>query len=191
MKNARRNLTILALVLGGVCYGTFLVVGSTAVPVLQEESGAVPGEYLIALQERLYELVEKEAFAEAEIVFSRVRKLNPDNRNILRLGSVIRFRNGKLNEAENLSRNLLLSNPGDYVCRNNYGVVLMAKGRKEAVRELEKAWLDSGKKAYIRNNLQLCAAAFNMELDLPLSKEEGSFSEAVPLDAITLPKEKK
>ena len=189
MKSSKRNLLILGVTLCTIVYGTFLVTASTTVPVREKGSSEKSVRYLRTLERRLYELVEKKQFPEAEIVFRRLWKLKTD-RNILCLGSVVCFRNGKLNEAENLLRNFLMRNPGDFVCRNNYAMVLAAKDRVEAVREMEKAWYDSGKKAYIGRNLLYCAGIFKVKL--PGSVSIGSTADlSAPPEAITAPQEKK
>ena len=92
-------------------------------------------------------------------------------------------------EAENLLRNLLLRTPGDHICRNNYGAVLLAKNRREALEELRRAWLDSGKAAFIGKNFQECAKRFNIKLPEELFADETT--SPPPLDAVTLVEEKK
>lgn len=189
MKIFRRNLLILTLLLVAVCGGTLLVISNTAVPMRNSETSEKKGDYLRALKLRLIELVGKKEFAEAEIVFRRLRKIEPENRFLLRLGSVVYFRNGKLNEAENLLRNLLLRTPGDHICRNNYGAVLLAKNRREALGELRRAWLDSGKAAFIGKNFQECAKRFKIKLPEELFRDDTA--SPPPLDAVTLVEEKK
>ena len=189
MKKSKRNLIFLAVILGAVFYGTSLVITSTAVPVRQGGEEELSGKYLRSLKVRIYELVEKKQFAEAEIIFRRIRKLEPGNKMILRLGSLIFYRNGKISEAENLLRSLLLRDPGDHICRNNYAVCLMKRKRIEAVKELEKAWQGSGRKNFIGRNLQISAAFFNVKLPYPLLLDKNS-SDSVPADAITLQEEK-
>lgn len=190
MKRSKRTLLILGAFLGVIFYSTFLVVSSTSVPVREYDKSDTPKAYLRTLQLRLYELVTQKKFTEAEIVFKRIRKLNPDNRSILRLGSVVCYRNGKLNEAENLLKNLLLRNPEDFICRNNYGMVLMAKDRVEAVRELQKAWENSGGLTFIGKNLQRCAKRFNVKLTAEIPEEDNEFLN-IPPDAISAAEEKK
>ena len=99
------------------------------------------------------------------------------------------YRNGKISEAENLLRSLLLRDPGDHICRNNYAVCLMKRKRIEAVMELEKAWQGSGRRNFIGRNLQISAAFFNVKLPYPLQLDKNS-SDSVPADAITLQEEK-
>lgn len=190
MKNTKRNLAVLITALGVIFYGTFLVVSSTAVPLREKAPVKKPDAYALLLQRRLLELIEKKEFAEAEIVFRRLRKIKPVERNILRWGALIFYHNGKLNEAENLLRNLLLRDPGDFVCRNNYGMILLAKRRAEAFRELDKAWHDSGKKAYIGRNLLYCAEILKIKLPYAVSLEQ-SADAPVPREVITRPEEKK
>ena len=190
MKKSKKNLVILAAVLGVVFYGTSLVITSTAVPVRQGGEEELSGNYLSSLKIQIYELVESKRFSEAEIIFRRIRKLDPGNRRIQRLGSLICYRNGKINEAENLLRSLLLRNPGDFISRNNYAVCLMAKKRVESVSELEKAWLESGKMGFIGRNLKTCAAFFKLPLPYALQSEKDE-SEVIPVDVIILPEEKK
>ena len=190
MKSFQRNLLLLSLMLGAVCCGTLLVVSNTAVPVRHENTAENAGNYLRLLKLRLVELVQRGEFAEAEIVFRRIRKSDPHNRIVLRLGSVVYYRNGKFNDAENMLRNLLLRTPGDFICRNNYGMVLWAKERREAVVELRRAWLDSGKLFFIGKNFRQCAKHFNINLPDELFAGENKDS-LPPPDAVTLAEEKK
>ena len=98
IKNSKRNLVILGAVLCAVVYGTFLVTSSTTVPVREKNAVEKSAVYLRSLKRRLYVLVEKKQFPEAEIVFRRLRKLKTE-RSILCLGSVVCYRNrrGALN----------------------------------------------------------------------------------------------
>ena len=189
IKNSKRNLVILGAVLCAVVYGTFLVTSSTTVPVREKNAVEKSAVYLRSLKRRLYVLVEKKQFVEAGIVFRRLWKLDPE-RNILCLGSVVCYHNRKFNEAENLLRTLLLRNPGDFICRNNYAMVLAARDRIEAVRELEQAWRDSGKKGFIGKNLLYCAGLFKVQLPGSVSIDAAADLSAPP-EAITAPEEKK
>lgn len=189
MKKSKRNFVILGALLCGVVYGTFLVASSTTVPVREKSTPEKSALYLRSLERRLYVLVEKKQFPEAEIVFRRLRKLKTE-RSILCLGSVVCYRNRKFNEAENLLRNLLLRDPGDFVCRNNYAMVLAARNRMEAVREMEQAWRDSGKKAFIGKNLLYCARVLKVQLPGSVFIDPAADLSAPP-EAITAPEEKR
>ena len=189
MNNSKRNFLILGAALCVIVCGTVWVTSSTTVPVREKEGTEKSAAYLRSQELRLRELIDKKQFAEAEIVFRRLRKLS-SRRSILQLGSVVCFRNGKLNEAENLLRNLLLRAPRDFVCRSNYGMVLAAKGRIEGVYELERAWLESGKKAYIGKNLLYCAGIFKVKLPYAVPVDETADA-AIPPEAITQPEEKR
>ena len=190
MKNSSRNLLVLALLLCVVFCGTFFVVSVTSAPRRPADKVEDSKVYLRSLQMRLVELVQNREFAEAEIVFRRLRKLNTRSRVVLRLGSVIFYHNGKLNEAETLLKNLLLRTPDDYICRNNYGMILMARRRREALAELRKAYLDSGKLAFIGTNFQNCAKKFNIQLPESLFADD-KITPVIPPDAVIFAEEKK
>ena len=140
MKHSTRNLLILLTLFCLVLYGTSLVVGATVVPARKEVSQAHADLYRRNLQQQLLTLVKEKRFAEAEIVFRRVLKLDPRSRYIRRLGSVVLYRNGKYNEAEVLLRNMLLRAPGDFICRNNYAMVLTVKKQPRALKEFFKSF---------------------------------------------------
>ena len=192
MKSSKRNLIILLSLLCLILYGTSLVVGSTVVPsrkgVLQEHAGL----YQRNLQQKLLMLVKEKRFPEAEIVFRRLLKLDPRNRYIRRLGSLVLYHNEKYNEAEVLLRNMLLRNPGDFICRNNYAMVLTVKKQPRALKEFFKAWQDSGGSSFIETNMRRCAGIF--KLDPPpanqTKKAESAYLETIPLDAICIGEEK-
>ena len=194
MKKNKRNLIILSLILGVIFYGTSAVISFTVVPAHPKKSADTPERYLRSLKMELVKAVSGKRFHEAEVMYRRLAGIEKENRMIGRLGSVIYFRNGKLNEAENLLRNLLLRSPGDFVCRNNYGMVLMVKNNPAAFRELKKAWEDSGRSRFIEENLLRCAALFKVKFTpdekFENENDEAAFLEAPPLDAITLAEEK-
>ena len=190
MKNSKRNLVILSLMLGVVFYGTSAVISFTAAPIREKEETDTPERYLRSLTMELVKAVSEKRFHEAEIIYRRLSGIEADNRMIGRLGSVIYFRNGKLNEAENLLRNLLLRRPGDFICRNNYGMVLWAKKNPAAFKELKKAWDDSGKSAFIGENLLRCAAFFKVKFTPGYENDDAAFLDTPPVDAITLAEEK-
>ena len=189
MKTSQRNLLILLSLLCAVFCGTLLVLSLVSVPRRPAETAEDSRAYLRSLQMRLVELVQKKEFSEAEIVFRRIRKRSSKVRVIQRLGSVVFFHNGKLNDAENLLKSLLLRAPDDYICRNNYGMVLFAKNRREALAELRKAWLDSGKLAFIGKNFQQCSKKFNVQLPETLFAGDKP-NPVIPPDAVIFAEEK-
>ena len=50
MKNSKRNLVILSLMLGVVFYGTSAVISFTAAPIREKEETDTPGRYLRSLK---------------------------------------------------------------------------------------------------------------------------------------------
>lgn len=191
MKDSKRNFIILSLLLVALFYGSSLVMSSTVVPPSETSDAETPEKYLRSLKMQLHDAVHKKRFHEAEVIFRRTLKLDPRNRMIRRLGSVVYYHNGKLNEAENLLRNLLLRNPGDFVCRNNYAMVLLAKKNPKAFNELKKAWLDSEGTPFILNNLKYCAKVFGQKLSPDENAEEDLLLAVPPVDAIAVDEEKK
>ena len=192
MKNSRRNLFILLALLCLILYGTSLVVGATVVPARKGVSQEQANLYRRNQQQQLLTLVKEKRFAEAEIVFRRVLKLDPGNRYIRRLGSVVLYHNGKYNEAEVLLRNMLLRAPGDFICRNNYAMVLTVKKQPRALKEFFKAWQDSGGSPFIEENMRRSSKALNLELSPAgqVKKAGSAYLETVPLDAICTGEEK-
>ena len=194
MKSSRRNFFILLFFPVAIFYGTSLVVSSTAVPVRENETTLQAKNYFRSLQLQLLQAVQERRFAEAEMFFRRINKLDKVPPMVQRLGSVALYHNGKLNEAEKLLRNLLLRNPGDFVCRNNYAMVLTAKERPQALAEFIRAGKDSGGSAFIEKNLRRCAAKFKVEL--PRSEESSKEGRSpvftgVPVDAVIFGEEMK
>ena len=193
MKSSKRNFLILLAIPGAIFYGTSLVVSSTAVP-LQENAGALQAKnYLRSLQLQLLKAVQEKRFGEAEMFFRRIRKLDKAPPMVQRLGSVALYHNGKLNEAETLLRNLLVQNPKDFICRNNYAAVLAAKGRPQALNEFVRAWEDSEGSSFVERNLYRCAGKFKTSLPGDMKKSEGRTPvfTGVPVDAVTFEEEKR
>lgn len=193
MKSSKRSFFILLALVLAIFYGTSLVVSSTIVPLHEKEAASPEKNYLRSLQLRLFEAVREKRFAEAEIYFRRINKSGTPSAMVRRLGSVALYRNGKLNEAEKLLHNLLLRNPSDFICRNNYAMALMARGQMQAVAELVKACKDSGRSPFIEKNLQRCAARFKVELPAAVKNpaEGAPLLTGVPVDAVTFEEEKK
>ena len=69
-------------------------------------------------------------------------------------------------------------------------MVLAARNRMEAVREMEQAWRDSGKKAFIGKNLLYCARVLKVQLPGSVFIDPAADLSAPP-EAITAPEEKR
>ena len=187
----RRNLLLLAVVLAAVVYGTAFVADNTAAPVRREGAREGRKAYLRSLQSKLHDALTERRYDECELLIRRILKLAPENRNMQRAAGMIYYRNGKLNEAENILRSLLLRHPEDLLCRNNYAMVLLARGRREALPELKRALDDSGSSEFIAENYLYAGRKLGVKLEAPAA--EGApqpLFPVPPLDAITAPEEK-
>ena len=187
----RRNLFLLAAVLAAVVYGTAFVADNTAAPI--RRTGGRDGRkvYLRSLQGKLHDALAERRYDECELLIRRILKLAPENRSMQRAAGKIYYQNGKLNEAENILRSLLLRHPEDLLCRNNYAMVLLARGRREALSELKKALDGSGSSEFIAENYLYAGRKLGVKLEAP--PVEGApqpLFPVPPLDAITAPEEK-
>lgn len=193
MKSSKRNFFILLAIPAAVFYGTSLVVSSTAVTVHERNDALQTGDYVRSLQLQLLKAVQEKQFAEAEMFFRRLNKLDKAPPMVQRLGSVALFNNGKLNEAETLLRNLLLQNPGDFICRNNYAAVLTVRERPQALGEFLRAFEESGGSDFVEKNMRYCAEKFKTELPRDIVKSAGRAPvfNGVPIDAVTFEEEKR
>ena len=187
----RRNLLLLAAVLAAVVYGTAFVADNTAAPVRREGAREGRKAYLRSLQSKLHDALTERRYDECELLIRRILKLAPENRNMQRAAGMIYYRNGKLNEAENILRSLLLRHPEDLLCRNNYAMVLLARGRREALPELKRALDDSGNSEFIAENYLYAGRKLGVKLEAPAAKGAPQpLFPVPPLDAITAPEEK-
>ena len=187
----RRNLLLLAAVLAAVVYGTAFVADNTAVPPPRAGAWEGPKAYLRSLQGKLHDALAERRYDECELLVRRILKLAPENRSMQRAAGKIYYQNGKLNEAENVLRSLLLRHPEDLLCRNNYAMVLLARGRREALPELKKALDGSGNSEFIAENYLYAGRKLGVKLEVPPA--EGApqpLFPVPPLDAITAPEEK-
>ena len=193
MTSAKRNLLIQLAVLGGIFYCTSLVMSSTVIPQPGDSGEMHKVKYVRQLQMQLLDQVSGKRFNEAEVTYRRIIKLDKRNRRVRRLGSVALFHNGKYNECGKVLRSLLLSDPGDFVSRNNYAMVLFKQNDPRAMSEFFRAWEDSGHSTFVGENLRFCAGKFRMELALKKdpSEEKSAFLGAVPIDGLKVEEEKK
>lgn len=194
MKSSSRNVLILFALPALVFYATSLVVSFTEIPVREDVAQRQEKRYLRSLKIQLLKAVQEKRFAEAEMFFRRIKKMDKNvSPMVLRLGSCALYYNGKLNDAETLLRNLLLRNPGDFICRNNYAAVLMKQGRIQAVGEFFRACEESGGITGIENNLRRCAEKFKTELprNLAVSKNKNAVIPGESVDLIVFEEEKK
>ena len=194
MKSSKRNFFILLAVPIAVFYGSSLVVSTTAVPIQESKNSPREKQYLRSLQLQLLKAVQEKRFSEAEMFFRRISKMDKVSAMVQRLGSVALYHNGKLNECEKQLRNLLLRNPKDFICRNNYAMVLMAKKRPQALAEFVRACEDSRRSSFIEKNLLRCAGEFKAELPrgiTGLTENTSPVFTGVPVDAIVFEEENK
>lgn len=193
MKSSKRNLLIQLAVLGAVFYGTSLVMSSTVIPRQIDNEELHKVKYVRQLQMQLLGHISEKRFNEAEITYRRIIKLDKNNRRVRRLGSVALFRNGKYTECAKELRSLLLSDPGDFISRNNYAMVLFKQNDPRAMSEFFRAWEESGHSAFVGENLRFCAGKFKMELSVKKdpSEDRSAFLGAVPIDGLKVEEEKK
>lgn len=187
-----RNLVIITLFLGVVILGSAVIAGHFGVAPRKTPYFDTKRSYLRSMQMRLYEKLTEKKYDESEILIRRILKIAPENHAMQRVAGKIFYCNGKLNEAETLLRNLLMRNPADILCRNNYAMVLLARKRPEALKELLRAYTDSRGSSFIAGNI----AYAEKILKQPAGKIPDDFSEppifhTPPLDAVTVPEEKK
>ena len=189
--SSRRNFIILAVFLGAVIYGTVFIVDNAEPPRRKSGARDDAGTYLRSLRLRLRELLEGRHYTEAEIIVRRILKQVPENRAAQLAAGKIYYHNGKLNEAENILRGLLLRYPDDALCRNNYAMVLLARERREALNELRKAFAASSGSGFILENYRYASGKLKEAGPEPeLGNEAGPPLYPVPpLDAITAPEE--
>ena len=187
----RRNLLLLASVRAAVVYGSVFVADNTVVPSRGEGAWEGPRAYLRSLQGKLHDALTERRYDECELLVRRILKLAPGNRSMQRAAGKIYYQNGKLNEAENVLRSLLLRHPDDLLCRNNYAMVLLARGRREALPELKKALDGSGNSEFIAENYLYAGRKFGVKLEVPPADGAPQpLFPVPPLDAITAPEEK-
>jgi len=189
--HSRRTFLLLVFALCAVIYGTVFIVDNISVPVRKEPAWEGPRAYLRSLQSQLHDALTERRYAEGEMLIRRILKLAPGNRNMHRTAGKIFYHNGKLGEAESVLRNQLLRHPEDLLSRNNYGMVLLARGKREAFQELKKAYEGSGNSGFIGENLRY--AGKKLGLEVPAAPEGGTGGTPLfpvpPLDAIIAPEE--
>lgn len=187
-----RNLVILFLMLSATIYGTVFLVERFGITEERRSASETTRSYLRSMQMQLYGKLQEKNYAESEIFIRRILKLDPGNVAMQRIAGKIYYHNGKLNEAENVLRNLLMRNPGDIICRNNYGMVLLAKKQPESFRELLRACNDSGRTSFIAKNLYYAVDVLKLpKMEIPENSAAEPLFTSVPLDAITAPEEDK
>lgn len=169
--------------------------------VIIEHFGVIPQKpshvdttrsYLRSMQMKLYEKLIEKKYDESEILIRRILKITPGNPAMQRIGGTIYYHNGKLNEAEKLLRNLLMRNPSDSLCRNNYAMLLLARKRPEALNELFRAYTDSRGSAFIAQNIAYAQKVLNRPAEtLPDDFSDVPVFHSPPIEAIIAPEEKK
>ena len=81
----------------------------------------------------------------------------PDDGNMRRLLGKVLFETGRYDEARDAYYAVLMNDPGDFVARNNMGVVLMKQGKTgDALREFRNAFDASEQEVFVAANLACC-----------------------------------
>ena len=107
-------------------------------------------------KERVFKMISEHRRQEAITTLRNYLRHAPDDGNMRRLLGKVLFESGRYDEARDAYYAALLNDPGDFVARNNMGVVLMKQGHAEdALREFKEAFDASGQEIFIAANL-LC-----------------------------------
>ena len=94
---------------------------------------------------------------EAILMLRDYLRYAPADGDMRRLLGKMLFEEGRYDEAYDTYYAALMNDPGDFVTRNNMGVVLMKLGRREeARREFKDAYDASGEEPFIAANLVCC-----------------------------------
>ena len=103
---------------------------------------------------RVNDMIEDRRQQEAVTSLRNYLRHAPDDGNMRRLLGKVLFESGRYGEARDAYYAALLNDPGDFVARNNMGVVLMKQGHAEdALREFKEAFDASGQEVFIAVNL--------------------------------------
>ena len=106
---------------------------------------------------RVSDLIGEGRSQEAILMLRNYLRSAPDDVNMRRLLGKVLFESGRYDEARDVYYAVLMNDPGDFVARNNMGVILMKMGlRNDARRELEDAFHASAQEGFIAANLVCC-----------------------------------
>lgn len=105
-------------------------------------------------KERVHNMIGEHHYQEAIAALRNYLRHAPDDGNMRRLLGKVLFDSGRYDEARDAYYAALLNDPGDFVARNNMGVVLMKQGLAgDALREFREAYNASGQESFIAVNL--------------------------------------
>lgn len=105
-------------------------------------------------KERVQNLIGEHHYQEATAALRNYLRHAPDDGDMRRLLGKVLFESGRYDEARDAYYAALLNDPGDFVARNNMGVVLMKQGFSgDALREFKEAYVASGQEPFIAANL--------------------------------------
>ena len=94
---------------------------------------------------------------EAVLMLKNYLRHAPDDGDMRRQLGKLLFEEGRYDEAYDAYYAALMNDPGDFIARNNMGVVLMKLGRREdALREFKDAFDASGEEFFVAANLACC-----------------------------------
>ena len=108
-------------------------------------------------RERVFKMIGERHHQEAITTLRNYLRHAPEDGNMRRLLGKVLFESGRYDEARDAYYAALLNDPGDFVARNNMGVVLMRQRHaEEALREFKEAFDASGQEVFIAANLACC-----------------------------------
>lgn len=117
------------------------------------EQTELPGKW----KSRVFRMIGERHRQEAILMLRDYLRHASADGDMRRLLGKMLFEEGRYDEAYDTYYAALMNDPGDFVARNNMGVVLMKQGRREeARRELKDAYDASGEEPFIAANLVCC-----------------------------------
>ena len=188
----KERLWFLLVLLLGCAAATAAVIMTYQAPV-DQQIGRSYAEWLANWRISVMAMVRDRRYPEAErAIRSYLRYVPEDGKMRSLLGKVL-CGNGNYAEAADVYYVILLNDPGNFIARNNLGVVLARKRQPdEAVRELQEAFEISGGESFIGFNLSRVYSQLGYEekaqqmLRMVVSKLRRSGEPRIPEDAVLM-----